>query len=544
MTPEQERILILAKARLRLEGANSPAEKAAEQKPQEPASLADKIFPNQAQTDEQRMNVDKTRSPVFEGVASSIDSLLNAPNNIMNLGRAAVGTVAGMMGRPDSMPELTPNPNFAARVGVSTGLITPQAQAESAAGRIAQGVLRGAGGMLVGPGSPIVNAGLGGAAGLASQSVKEMGGSDTAAQIAGMLVPPGVLAARAAAQYWQQFATPNPNPNAVRDETLRRARAEGYAVAPGDSAPEGIRGFVNRTLESIAGKGATRQDAIVQNQSVTNRVMARELGLPENTPITPQVLEAYRARVSQPYSEVAQLPTMPPVVNAMGGYPPQQPPAQALSDLRQARFDRNLAWQEFNRTGERNARADAVRLDTEVARLDRYLADTARAAGRSDLIPALARARTNIAKSYDIERALNTSTGDVAAPIMGRAIDRGAPLTGGAETVARFADAYLPYAGEASRTAMPGVSNLNALMSVALGVGGTAMAGPLGAGAAMIPFARGGLRSMLLSPGYQNTMGRRDWQPVSDAVMSLPNQTGREALTRSILLGRGIENNR
>ena len=64
-----------------------------------------------------------TRNALYKGAAGVADTLLNAPNNLMNLGKAAYGVTAGMGG---DAPEPTPNPDFARRGLESVGLIDPK----------------------------------------------------------------------------------------------------------------------------------------------------------------------------------------------------------------------------------------------------------------------------------------------------------------------------------------------------------------------------------------------------------------------------------
>src|SRR6185312_464000 len=90
--------------------------------------------------------------------------------------------------------------------------------------------------------------------------------------------------------------------NAQRDAVLQAGRAEGYVVPPTEVNPSATA----TALESISGKAATKQAAQAQNQTVTNRLVAQDLGLPANQPITQQALAGVRQQAGQVYRQVGQ----------------------------------------------------------------------------------------------------------------------------------------------------------------------------------------------------------------------------------------------
>jgi hypothetical protein len=277
--------------------------------------------------------------------------------------------------------------------------------------------------------------------------------------------------------------------NAVRDKTLADAKAEGYVVPPSASGQAGVSGFVSRRLESIGGKAAVGQEASVRNQRITNAIARRELGLTKTAPLSEQTLEAHRERLARPYREVAAM---------------DQEAAAALEKLKKVRFDANNEFKFYDRSANPEALAKARELSTEAVRLERYLEDIAKNAGKPEVVAELRQARTQIAKTYDVERALNLGSGDVAAKDLGRAMDAGKPLSGGLATAGRFAQGFQSYAKEGATIPTPGVSKSEALASALLGVGGYAATGsPYGAAAAALPLLSGPARSLVLSGPYQ-----------------------------------------
>lgn len=276
--------------------------------------------------------------------------------------------------------------------------------------------------------------------------------------------------------------------NVVRDATLKEARKEGYVVPPSSSGG----GFLSKRLESIGGKAAVGQQAAVKNQQVTNDLIRRELGLPKNAPISQETLDSLRQRLAAPYREVAKVsPTA----------------AKALERLQDVRLESKLAWQEYNRQGSRSAFKDAKALDAQAEVLEKVIGREAMKGGKSGLVSDLREARTAIAKVHDVDRALNAATGEVSAKVLGRAFDKGKPITGALRTAGKFAEAFPAYAREGATIPTPGVSKMEFYGGLGLGgLGAAATGSPYGAAAALLPLMSGPARSMLLSGPYQNAV--------------------------------------
>jgi hypothetical protein len=71
-----------------------------------------------------------------------------------------------------------------------------------------------------------------------------------------------------------------PSPQMV--QSIQQARDLGYVIPPTQANPS----MLNRTIEGIAGKLSTAQNASARNQQITNELAAKSLGLPIDTPIT------------------------------------------------------------------------------------------------------------------------------------------------------------------------------------------------------------------------------------------------------------------
>lgn len=272
--------------------------------------------------------------------------------------------------------------------------------------------------------------------------------------------------------------------NTVRDATLREAQAEGYVVPKSAVNP----GFLNNRLESIAGKAALGQEAASRNQGVTNQLARRAIGLPDDAPLSMQTLEAVRHQAAQPYREIAAM--------SPGA-------ARSLEQLKEARFNATNHFNFFNRSGDPAALQAARGFQHTAEQLESNFERMAQTTNNPNLVQQLREARTLIARTYDVERALNLGSGDVSARSLGRSLDRGRPLTGELATAARFAEGFPAYAREGASIPTPGVSKSEALTSTLLGVGGYGMGGPAGAALAALPLASVPVRSGLLSPAYQ-----------------------------------------
>jgi hypothetical protein len=435
-------------------------------------------------------------------IASIPDSLLNAPQNIMNLGRAAYGTAATAMGRPDLAPELTPNPNYAHKALTAINAIRPEAEPVTRGQRILDTAIQGGVGMALNPASSgkqlVSNVMTGLASGAVGGSTREATGSDAAGMATTLATP---LATNAVANIGRMSGISNP----VRDKTLDMAKKEGYKLPPSEFNAS----FLNNRLESFAGKAAIKQDAALRNQEVTNNIAARELGLPKGTAITESVLERYRNAQAQPYREVAALS---PIAD------------RALERLRQTRAEAKMQWNHYNRTATPDAYKQAQAMDQQAKTLENAIDRIASKSGDPELLNRLKEARTNIAKSYDIEKALNLGDANISASVIGRALDRGAPLSGGLETIARFQQGPgRKFTSEGSSVPAPGVSALDLYGMGLLGGAGALAAGhPIGAAAGLLPLARGPVRNLLLSDAYQNRLFSPRTVPVSSLFAASP----------------------
>lgn len=268
-------------------------------------------------------------------------------------------------------------------------------------------------------------------------------------------------------------------------QTLKQIATEG-AQRAGYVTPPSAReagGPVTTALESFGGKAALKQQATLHNQQVTDELARAAAGLKPGEEISKGALAQAREIAAEPYRQVASL---------------SQTAAKALENLKQTRYESGLQWASYNRTANPDAIKLAKALDSRGKVLERVIEREAVKSGQDQLVQALREARVAIAKSHDVERALNPETGEVSAKVLARIADK-KRFTDELRTIASFGKAFPQYAGEATKTPTPGVSALNPLAAALYGGGGAALMGPMGAAAAGIPLLRGPARQLLLS---------------------------------------------
>jgi hypothetical protein len=351
----------------------------------------------------------------------------------------------------------------------------------------------------------VINTAVGGAAGAVGQKVGQVLGEKVGSAIAGR------TAAAAEAK----------SANAVRDATLEQSRRLGYVVPPSTPNPT----VANRVVESVSGKAATQQSAMVRNQQVTNRLVREELGLPKGAPLTVQTLGRIRERAGTVYraikgvGDIATDDTYLNEVTALSrsadevaeGFPDlnlagsaeikalqdgllrekfnANSAIEAIKSLR-SQASKNLAWNVEDPAKKALGLAQREAAGIIEDQVVRHL----QATGKGQLAQQFDSARRTIAKTYSIQAALNEGSGNVVATKLVTQLRKGKPLSGRLESIAKFASAFPKAAGE--QTTSAGVSAVDALVGAGLGT----TVDPTLFG---IPLARMAARGAVLSKPYQ-----------------------------------------
>lgn len=289
-------------------------------------------------------------------------------------------------------------------------------------------------------------------------------------------------------------------------DAIQKARDAGYVIPPTQANPN----LFNRTLEGLAGKVSTAQNASARNAEVTNAIVGRDIGLPEGASITPDALDALRAKAGEAYAAVAGHgkfnaagADLPAAANVQKGYdnltlaPKSEVDAKDLVNAwKKANADKNDYFAAYARSAHPDdkaaadaaaSNADAIHafLKTQIGKqegktadqlladvaagrlstadlLKQTLAGVARSNGAPGAVDALDAARTQIAKTYGVQNALNPVTGTVNANKLAAQLQKGKPLTGGLRDAAEFA-ARFPKAAQTPEAmgSLPGTSPLD-----------------------------------------------------------------------------------
>jgi len=387
--------------------------------------------------------------------------------------------------------------------------------------------------------SRLVNTGLGAAAGAAGQ----YGANKIGDYFANRAVQQAALKAQ----------------NAPKDAAVAAAQDAGYVIPPTQANPS----LVNRALEGLSGKIQTGQGASVKNQPVTNNLARESLGLAPDAPLNAETLNGLRKTAGQAYEAIKTLPNrfvadgqFQTDIKAIGNdfsaaateFPdllkndaietlktalskPDMSPASAIELTKKLRFDASKNFKAFS-DPEKLALADA-QYDAAKAiegMIERNIPDP-------KLLENFRNARQLYAKTYDVQSALNDTTGNVSAPILAKLMDKGSPLTGGLKQAADFSKTF-PKAAQNIDTigSAPGFSPLDAAAAAGMAAAGHNY------GAVGSIIGRPIVRSAILSQPYQNAFLQQTYGP-SMAGQLLTSQPA-NALLRSSPVAAALTNRR
>lgn len=273
--------------------------------------------------------------------------------------------------------------------------------------------------------------------------------------------------------------------NALKDKVLAQSQEAGYVLPKSEVNP----GFITNRLESLAGKAALKQDATLKNQEVSNQLARQLIGLSDDQPLSGQAVKEFRKVSAEPYRQISAM---------------DDRAAAALEALKKVRNESQAQWNYYNRSANPDALNIAKALDDQAKNLEDVIETVAKEKGQPGLVEALKESRKKIAQSYTLQRALNETTGDVSAPVLGRILAKGKPMSDELKQIAQFQQAFPKFAGEGAKTPAAGVGKTEMLAAALLGGGGAMTTGDLsGASAAVLPFLSQPARAALLSKQFQ-----------------------------------------
>jgi hypothetical protein len=297
-----------------------------------------------------------------------------------------------------------------------------------------------------------------------------------------------------------------PAQDLVRQQTLAASQKAGYVVPPTTTNPT----MSNRFMESIGGKIGTAQEAALRNQSTTNTLAKRAVGLNEDAPLTLEALKATRSDAGKAYEVVRGVSSTSldetstkaldavsakfagsKLKDALGGGNDIPKIVQAIKD-EPLNGDTAVDSMALLRDKADEAyRAGKNELGKAYKSISKTIEDLMERQLSGDALKNFREARTLIAKTHSVEGALNQSTGNVVATKLATQLGKGKPLSGDLKTAAQFGGAFPKAAQEVVDSGS--VRNTDVI---------------LGSGAAlmekqpwylMYPFLRQGARSYLLS---------------------------------------------
>lgn len=326
-----------------------------------------------------------------------------------------------------------------------------------------------------------------------------------------ILGAPALFGLRRGAVTSKPSAKPTP-----RQQVATQAAEEGYVTPPSVRGEAGVAGFA----EGVGGKIKTGQQAIETNQAVTNKLASRAVGLPEEVPVTIDVLQGIRSQAGQAYENIRGVgrvftdnrfqrdlsASVRQFKNAARDFPElaKSEIIDIVDGLRVAEFDAG-------------AGVDAIALlrnrgDVAFRGGDKALGNAYRAASNSiegvlerhlgrggdpALVDSFRQARQQIAETYSVQEALQGRiTGEVSATQLAAQLKKGKPLTGELRQIADFANTFPSVSRLFTGTAQA-FSPLD-LGVAALGGTGAVTALTLGAGpASVLPLAAAAARPLL-----------------------------------------------
>jgi hypothetical protein len=464
--------------------------------------------------------------------------------NAYDLAKAGVGGVMGAFGaKPENLPELTDrskvagSPEWIAKQLEERGagpVINPNRPDDPASRYLHVGGQGAAAGMVAPQTLPqaLGSAATGAASMLASEAAGDAGAGTSGQVLAASLLPAATTAAATRAQAAMANARRTAAQRAVVDANVGAAQEAGYVFPPAQVNPS----LTNKVIGGISGKAATEQAASLDNQPVTNALARKALGLPENTALSVETLEAVRRQAGDAYDAVKNF-NLPIRANntyqqrladlhseyldrigAGGGGTPVESlrlshVEDLLRDMNRNSFSPTSAVELIKRlrsdadSGFRTGNAESARYQKRIANaLEDLVGANLRAAGQRDLLTDFQAARQRIAQSYDVQKALNQGTGNIDAPKIAARQRADRPLSGELETIANAAN-FAPLSTREFRQTPPGISALDVGLGTLGGAGAMAF-GPAALAPVALPVARMLARKALLSKPYQQYMAK------------------------------------
>lgn len=454
-------------------------------------------------------------SAPYKALGSVADTFLNAPQNVLNLAKMGVGTLATAVGFPNLAPDVTAPSERVTNMLRRAGLISPTENMTQGQ-RVLDVSLQAATGGMLSPartGAELLRSGgIGLVSGGGGQVVTEATGSPVAGALTSIAIP---SATAATAQAKQVRLDMQRSQNAVRDLTIRAGQSEGLVTTPGSVTPSGQ----NVLLERIAGKTGLQQIAASRNQPEIDRLARRAVGLPVDGDLTRPNMQNIRrqeyqtgyvpvARIGPISTDAAFTQSLDDVLAAYTGpgrsFPNAipQPVTDLVANYRVGQFNSGDAIG-ATRTLRAESQANMSRGDTGLGLAQRAISNALedqieralQATGNTNLLDNLRASRQRMAISHSVEDAIVEGGGSVNARALANALQtQGRYFSGDLDLIARFANISRP---TVTIPGAGGTPDAGGILGTTLGSGGGALLGHLLAG---VPGATVGAMTGALAP--------------------------------------------
>jgi hypothetical protein len=317
------------------------------------------------------------------------------------------------------------------------------------------------------------------------------------------------------------LTTPKAPANLTQAQLVaERAIAQGATLPPTQVNPS----LLNRMLEGFSGKQQTGQVASIKNQEAVNAQARKALNLPEDTVITPQVLQDYRNIKGQAYDAlkannayytdrqfITDVNKRTSDLQKLANTTDVSAELNVLNGLKQMSFDGVGLVEQMKRL-KFDGEANLMSMDPAKKSLGqaqkfaaRQLEDLAernlKNFNQPDVMSNFKQARQDIAKSYTIEKSLNAVTGDVSGAKLGQRAAQGKIVPSELQALADAAAAYpTAFQNTARIGSVPGISPLD------VGAAGLAAASAGNPSLLGTVIGRPAVRAGITSPTFQRNM--------------------------------------
>jgi hypothetical protein len=305
-----------------------------------------------------------------------------------------------------------------------------------------------------------------------------------------------------------------------KQQIAQTAIGQGATLPPTQVNPS----ILNSILEGISGKQTTQQVASIKNQEVVNRQARKALNLPEDTVITPQVLQQFRDQKGLAYDALRSNPTYyadKPFLAELNKETARLQSMKSLDVATELNLLNNI--KQMNFTGDElvnsikrlrdssktNSSAFASAENKDLGKAQKFAAQQLEALAereltrlkQPDVMKNFREARQDIAKSYTIEKALNAATGDVSGAKLGQLAASGKIVP---SELKAMADAAASYSKAFQNPAVIGsVPYISPLDLAAAAITSASTANPMLMATAL---TRPALRAGITSNVYQRNM--------------------------------------